>query len=216
MNLIPITIVDNFLHLPNQWVDFANSCQYHKAKDGWWPGERSDLIKNLNLNLHEKLCERYFSLFFDCLNTKPFDYDVKAFFQKIDKNTEYGWVHYDLPFLMTAIIYLTENNVSDNGTSIYNQKAFDSSVIWQKEKHLINLGIKSAESGKQFCDENNQLFEETVNIKNKFNRMITFDASLPHKANLENIENERLTLVMFIDSVGTNKLPIYRKNVAGI
>lgn len=58
-------------------------------------------------------------------------------------------------------------------------------------------------------DENNEQFEETVNFKNVYNRLISYDASQYHAVNNLCDENvERLTQVFFVHNVFSNYFPI--------
>ena len=61
----------------------------------------------------------------------------------------------------------------------------------------------------------NNLFEETVTIKNKFNRLMLFESNSWHGANdysdKENLQNgDRLTFTFFVEQFTAKKSPVYR------
>jgi hypothetical protein len=62
------------------------------------------------------------------MNTTGFRWSASQYFQKISSSyTEKGWIHQDLEFEFTAILYLSEHE--NCGTSIYMPKKFDNTII---------------------------------------------------------------------------------------
>ena len=62
--------------------------------------------------------------------------------------------------------------------------------------------------------ENNSQFEETIKVGNVYNRLIAFDSQLFHAAQSlfgnEEEDNERLTLVLFTNSLIAGRSPVFR------
>ena len=66
MNYFPTTIIDNFLPDP-KWVrDFALSdkIEWHTDEKGMWPGERSQMLFEVDNNLFQFIMQRYFTHFY--------------------------------------------------------------------------------------------------------------------------------------------------------
>jgi len=217
MNFIPLTVVDDFLESPDSWVDFANSCEYNSDEDGRWPGKRTDPLHEIDADVFAKLCIRYFSLFFDFKHSN-ISWNVSAYFQKIKQTADPGWIHYDsdgdYPIILSSIVYLNRDINSGCGTSLYSPKHihYNPDLNLDKKKQAYK-GIIGIDESVSYCLENNRQYDETVRVNNKFNRLITFDASEHHGANLSGIDDgkERLTLVFFVHSVSSeNKFPLER------
>ena len=133
------------------------------------------------------------------------------YFQKSNKHFGKGWVHADVDFLITGIIYLNPIESLNSGTSIYQAKRTGAEPIHSDIKQDFYKGkIENCDVAR---DENNNQFEETVVVKNKFNRLVLFDSHLFHSANEfvgNDADSERLTLVFFINKLFIHQYPIQR------
>lgn len=197
----PNTVVDGFFENPDAVVSFANKQKFFRSEDGRWPGERTKLIHELDSNFFSHLCSRMFGIFYDISQDKV-EWNVSACFQKVNKNYQDGWIHRDNA-VCTAIIYLSKNAPLNSGTSLYRLKPteYESFNPYEDVKRKSYLGLIPPEESKEARSLLNNKFEETLNVKNVYNRLFLFDAYQHHKANdfeLLEGEDERLTLVAFV------------------
>ena len=208
MTNFPLTVVDNFFDNPDKVVEYALSCQYEKAKDGRWPGKRSEPLHTINPELFNVSGDKLISLFYK--GDLPF-WNIAANFQIIDNKYTDGWVHRDKDNIITGIVYLNKNENLKSGTSIYRTKKdkFDAQQINKDEK--IKSYLDGEYNSEHYRIANNSQFEETINISNVYNRLICFDSHMLHAAQnfSENLE-PRLTLVMFVKSISDWDTPIKR------
>lgn len=208
----PTICVDNFFDNPEKIKNFALSLDYEKSTDGIWPGKRTKTLNQISPNYFSLFCEKLFSLFFN-LNDS-ISWKVSTYFQIIEpqqyKNLNQGWVHADR-CILSGIIYLNPTISKNCGTSIYRQK-----VNFTRE---INSDIK-VEMFKDFKGENvdlyqeklydnNNLFEETINFSNVYNRLIAYNGHLYHAVNQFSDDSvDRLTQVFFVEEIHSTYFPI--------
>ena len=115
MNIIPVTVLDNFLPDPDKIREWALKLNYTADSMGNWPGLRSDEVSAINRPFYDWFCKRYFSLFWD-IKSEPMQWESNLGFQKTDKSYGQGWSHSDTKqSLLTAIIYLNPNPAPNSG-----------------------------------------------------------------------------------------------------
>jgi hypothetical protein len=211
----PVTILDNFFDDPDAVRRFALEQEYKKDPENKWPGKRTDLIFNLNKELFNHFTRRFFSLFWD-FKYSDIDWSVNAYFQKIDSRYNSGWVHPDRYTILSGIIYLNPNPNTNGGTSIFyrkKDKPFSDTIYEEIKEKSYSDRISNEESEKYRLENNNQ-FKETIRINNVYNRLISFDSYQFHSANSffgdEKENTERLTLVFFLEKMGSSVLPVVR------
>jgi hypothetical protein len=128
-------------------------------------------------------------------------------FQLTDSSWSTGWVHLDLPYLLTSVLYLSPNADPDSGTCLYELKNPNWDypyAVFQKQSNA-SPDLRQTEEYIKKRDENNAQFVETASVKNVYNRMVTFPASTPHAGHYyfgEGKENSRLALVTLISDFG--------------
>lgn len=202
-------MIDNFFEDPMDVRKFALLQQFDTDKDFSWPGKRTESLFALNKNLFDYVIKKTLRVFYN--EQEPYHYEASMFFQLVDQSYNSGWVHSDLDALITGIIYLNPEESNNSGTSLY--RPLSTGI------EPFNLDIKKKFFMREIdnCDkernDNNSMFEETINIKNKFNRLVLFDSHLYHSAN--DFKNEdsnftRLTLVFFIKKLFVHQYPIQR------
>ena len=211
--MFPTMIVDDFFEDPNEVRKFALSLDYFKDPENRWPGLRTKSLHEISPPFYNKTMCRLLNIYYNT-NHHQYSWSAIMHFQKINKKFVSGWIHSDHKELLTNIVYLNENPDKNSGTTIYNAKS------------SINLNIKkNLEERKLFFDNvidddeeyrksNNEQYEESIIIKNKYNRLLSFDGHLPHGANGTNdfSEEERLTLLIFIDNLNIvgDRYPLIR------
>lgn len=215
MNIIPLTVLDGFFDDPDAVREFALAQEFRADPDARWPGERTQHLADLNPQLFNQLCRRYFSLFWPVKSEPNLSWVVNATFQRVQGSYGAGWVHHDShASILSGIIYLTPNSPLSGGTSIYRRR---NSVIFPApelfdHKQAALRGELDADQARHWRGQNNDLYEETVTVKNVYNRLITFDASQHHAAGefFGHSDDARLTLVFFVDQLSSPLGPVQR------
>tara|TARA_R110000803_G_scaffold174097_1_gene236721 strand:- start:9 stop:674 length:666 start_codon:yes stop_codon:yes gene_type:complete len=214
MTTIPVTILDNFFDNPDTLRDWGLSLEYKPDPEGRFPGKRTECLSLINTPLYEYLNAKVFSLFFE--NLIP--YECNLYFQLIEGYQGDGWIHQDSD-VFTFIIYLSPENEINCGTSLYNLKP---NVIFPGNSfegyNIVNL-IRNHYKTKYLSPEiknikdqyHESAFNKTLDIKDKYNRLLCFSSELHHNSNdLTNNETSRLTLIGFVRKLHTSNLPIIR------
>lgn len=205
MKYFPTIVVDDFLETPEYWVKLASEQTYAPDPNNKWPGLRSPPLHQTNREAFDLLVPTFFSLFYDLRNTEV-RWNVSACFQKIPAAYDAGWVHTDL-CKVSGIVYLNNDPSPDAGTTICQPNC-----IWKSrhadKKRAAFSGELSVMDANNYRDDHNSQFDDSIVVKNKFNRMVAFDASRPHRASSFVTDGEdRLTLVFFIEQIHTELLP---------
>ena len=207
--LIPTTIVDNFFEDPIKIRDYALSQDFLNDTENSWPGKRTNSLHIINPKLFHHVIRKSLQIFYK--DDEQYEYEASMQFQLTDCSYGTGWVHADIYNMITGIIYLNPDNQLSSGTTIYQPKTIGNIPI--------NLDIKqeyfkgTIQNCTQAQNENNNQFEETIVIKNKFNRLVLFDSHLYHSADNfigNDKDSSRLTLIFFINKLFTRNFPIYR------
>lgn len=224
MKKFPITIVDNFYENPDLVRDYALSLDYNSSIDGRWPGTRTEHLGLINRNFFQTFTNKLFSLFFDFEKT-DLDWQVETSFQKISpfgKNRDNilndGWIHHD-SYHFSGIIYLNPDDSLYSGTNIYRLKSGESADCPQKTKFLHYSGSKNFDEKEYELEKqyNNDKFEETVVIKNVYNRLVLFEGGVYHGVPTYYTESgeSRLTQVFFVNElISSSMFPIVRSKLS--
>ncbi len=187
-----------------------------KAGDFTWPGVRSPLLGNTNIDNSFK--DRYINAISPYLKEKCV---VKeSYFQSIDYSWVCGSFHNDYPARYTCITFLTPQPHPNSGTELigmypdvqYHTKNIEEVPVGYQlfesdEFEPVKRRFYSSERNpiQRFFFEKkvksyNSIFDETCIIANRFNRTIVFDSCLYHRAQdfFGTILSEsRLTLISF-------------------
>jgi hypothetical protein len=203
----PILCVDNFFTNPNQVIEFSKELKFNKS-DGNFPGERTNSLHSIDRQFFLHTTEKIITCLYPN-EVKNIRWLASQHFQKI-KSNEYqapGFVHQDLDWEFTSIIYLTNNPTS--GTCFYKKikEVPPKSDEMMEVKHhgYSNLVNMHFEPFKKALELNNKAFEKTIEFKSIKNRMILFDGGTPHGVeNFGQEDEERLTLITFFKSISRN------------
>lgn len=215
------TVVDNFFDNPDFIREFGLSLPKEPDAEGRWPGVRSKALHNINDQLSCAILLKVFSVYFDLSYQNVNWESSKVYFQQIskfddtkDSDKNVGWIHTDTDESLAGLVYLNPKIDIDCGTSLYRIKDGESYSTFKRQYQKHDLYLN-----KQICDdeyskginENNSHFEETIKFGNVYNRMISYDANEWHKANnFFNGDDDRLTLVFFVDKIDVDKWPLDR------
>lgn len=199
--IYPTICLDNFFNDPLKVVEFSKTIEFFKDKEGEWPGERTRPLHEIDINFFNFVSCKILSILYP--NISSFKFNCGLFFQKIQNNfSNSGWIHSDINVSdFTCIIYLSSHK--NCGTSIYDQKKLGCYPLNNENKKEVYTKNLFLEENK-YLEENNNQFEESINIKSKFNRLIMFDSAQFHSAQRfteKNVLEERLTLIGFFSNI---------------
>jgi hypothetical protein len=201
---LPTIVVDNFYEDPLLWREFALDQKYFKGNRGNWPGLRTELLHNINMDLFQVVMKKLLFVLKDYGITRVSE--LQTGFQIIDETYGRGWVHDDDPtFQCAGVIYLNEDAPLGSGTAIYEDSPdFSGEKYAELFKTDVNNGSQEERDiYAKYRDEQVSLFKKTITVENVFNRMILFDSRCWHSAEHffgTTTENSRLTQVFFIKS----------------
>ena len=212
--MYPNLIVDNFFEDPDSIVDLSKNLQYSSSDDGRWPGFRSNYLHRIYPRLFDFICTKITHLFYD--TCKSWTYEMT--FQKVNPFSENqydkkncGWVHSD-EYNFGGVIFLTKNPDDNTGVTIYKSKNSHHSITSQeqeiKNRHFLG-GVIDDNIFNQVYDTYHNQFEETVKIKNIYNRLVIFNNDTLHAVQTYGTK-ERLTIPFFNTNISSKLPPLYR------
>ena len=212
--MYPNLIVDNFFEQPDKIIDCSLNLEYGVSDDGSWPGVRSNFLHLVNQRLFEYISKKITYIFYDSYPT----YNYSINFQKVNpfSDNQYdkkncGWVHSD-ESNFGGVIFLTKNPDEDTGLNIFNLKNGFYSITDEetkiKRKHFLG-GYVDDTTYNEVYDSYHKQFEETVKIKNVFNRLVLFNRNTYHAVQTFGTK-ERLTISFFNYGVRNKIPPLYR------
>jgi len=212
----PSLCVDNFFDRPDEVKNYASTLKYkRKTKGDYWPGERTESLHILNPTFHNYVCMKVLSMYYPFRTTafsnQIIHFQAASYFQKIEKFNEEintGWVHRDIPNMLSSIIYLSKN--CTKGTSIYRPKKLFAEELHGEWNSSLLYGNKNvSKEHVNALKESNDQFEKTTTFKGIYNRAISFDAAQWHAADgYGTDEEERLTMVIFFQEIVAPYFPI--------
>jgi hypothetical protein len=197
--LWPFLSIDNFFNDPDEIVEYAKNLEY---KQHVYPGGRSDCLSTIDPDFYVWINKKILTLLYPNDKEKLY-FKAATHFQKVSPGLEYdGWVHSDKAEF-TCIIYLSKQNSCGTSMFVPKQQFYKSND--QEEKHSYFKdpnGYKNLELLKKLKEDNNEKFEESINVNSKYNRMVMFDGSMYHAAQpYLSGEDDRITLISFVYTV---------------
>ena len=223
MTTIPLTILDNFFDNPDSITKWAKTLSYYPPPPGAiYPGRRTKELNKIHPPFYDWICNKVLSLFFE--NTQiSIDCDLRFHLTEEDYQ-DTGWIHQDLS-IFSFLIYLYQDNTIDTGTSFY-QLSKDKHHPYSTEKEFnitskipnhYNQENLSSSFFKEKKEYEKNHFTPLINVKNHYNRLVCFSSEIFHSANILKSSNEpRLTLIGFVNNLGTSKLPVLRSKQANM
>jgi len=216
----PSIQVNNFFNDVDSVINFSKNQNYIYDKTGLYPGQRTQSLNNLDYNLFVYITQKIMRLFYPDIEIfKKTLWEATSFFQKINyddiklhsKVGGKGWIHKDNNSFITAIVYLTPNDLN-SGTSIYKLKR-EGSIIDDEQQMIkkdyyqrknIDEKIYYKNLEKSFNE-----YDEIIHFNSNFNSLVAFDSSQPHSANFNlNPGEERLTLITFLNNLIVPYFPL--------
>lgn len=197
-------VIDNFFYNPRSVIELGQSLDYFN--DVTWPGLRT---KNLLQIDNEQAVE--FAKFFAkkiadevFYGLNKFQIDIRFHKNEIYDTEEanYGWIHND-EIDFAGLVYLNlEETSMHTGTSIFDKNTIEDFKVQDFESRK-ELNFKKNVTDQYLIDlaENKKQFEETINVGNKFNRLVAYDAEQWHRPNNYKVKTPpRYSLLFFIDN----------------
>ena len=213
--MYPNLIVDNFFEKPDEIVNIANSIVYKDNTGGWWPGSRSNYLHHIYPRLFDYITRKITRILYeDCL-----EWEYEVCFQKVKPFTKNqydkkncGWVHTDHEYNFGGVIFLNKNPDKDTGINLFKSKKGYCSITEQEES-VKNRHYLVGDVDDEFYEENyntyHEQFEETIQIKNVYNRLVLVDSKTLHAVQTFGTK-ERLTIPFFNTNISNKKPPLYR------
>ena len=215
------TIVDNFFENPDKIRKFGLSLDYTPDSDGHFPGVRSKSLHEIDYEMYMSLMLKFMSMFHDFAFQNVNWMDASVYFHKIkdtgDEELNKGWIHTDNDHELAGLCYLNPGVTNlDWGTSIYKQKD-NTEYMRYGRQHYKNMFYKNEpvdlNKYKKSLKENNENFQETIRVGNVYNRMIAYSAPENHCHNGVTKDEERLTLLFFINGLTPDRNRFPNKRV---
>ena len=215
--------VDDFFINPNTIRNFGLNLSKKPDITGTWPGLKSESLHNIDIHLNTVILLKVLSVYFD-LKYENIEWEesdvcfqqIKKFSKNKNSILNKGWIHQDNKNSLAGIIYLSPNINPEAGTSLYNLKENEKEnfipYTKQNYRHMLYTGDKIDEyEYEKSWKKHNEKFIEKTRFQNIFNRMICYDSNEFHSANNYFSDNEdRLTLIFFINKIKVKKNPITR------
>ena len=212
--MYPISIVDNFFEDPDSVANLSKNLKYLPSADGTWPGVRSDNLHLIDWRLFDSVCRKISHIFYS--NCESWTYQIS--FQRVMPFSENqydkkncGWVHKDRTNF-GGVIFLTREPDDDTGVTIYKSKNGGYAITQEEEKiknmHFFGNPIDDDEYNKAYNSYHDQ-FEETVKVKNVYNRLVLFNSTSLHAVQTYGTK-ERLTMAFFNNYIQNKLPPLYR------
>ena len=197
-------VIDNFFKDPDKIREYALSLNYD-LKGSNYPGVRANIPEPLK----QQIIEKVLSLFFN-FNKEYVEWDIHLSFQKVNKGHKGGWIHQDNG-IFTAVIYLSPDSKENEGTFLYEPLMKEKDFIYEDDIRFNSFtnDFSSEEENKQRLLFNSQ-FKTQLEVKNKYNRLFIFPGGAWH--GVPEYNSDRLTLIMFVEDLKCNSLPLQRVN----
>jgi len=204
-----LIVIDNFLADPNLVRKQALLCNYFNnlELDSTFPGKRTKLLNEINPDYNGFLFNKLTKLIYN-ITESSYSVDLKSYFQLVSEAYGRGWAHQDTNVDIAGVLYLNPEPPIDSGTEFYrlkdNQTPISDYSDIKKQFVLNNISYEQAENA---LNKNNQQYELTDYISNKYNRLILYPGNWVHCARNyfgHTDEDSRLTQVFFMQCISHN------------
>jgi hypothetical protein len=204
MHTIPTTIVDDFFDNPDAVAEYASTLDFSE-NNGHHPGFRTKNLQDIAPDLYQSVLERFAALF----TNEDTAMECVMHFQKNAPDYGLGVPHVD-GCCTTGLIYLNKG-ISNCGTSFFaNTKSGFPDLMGEQKRQVIS-GDRDISEYQEIAKKVRENVEETVNVKARYNRLLTFDGSEIHAENdFDTGAEDRLTLIFFIRDWKIANPPIRR------
>ena len=212
--MYPISIVDNFFEDPDSVANLSKNLNYLSSPGGTWPGVRSDNLHLINWRLFDSICRKISHIFYPICENWTYQISfqrVMPFSENPYDKKNCGWIHKDKTNF-GGVIFLTREPDNDTGVTIYKSKSGYFSMTSQEEqiknRHFLGDTVDD-DIFNQFYNTYHNQFEETIKIKNIYNRLVLFNSGTLHAVQTYGTK-ERLTIPFFNTNISNKLPPLYR------
>jgi len=196
-------IKENFLDFPDAALEISRSVSYKKSEDGAFPGVRTeDIFSEEKYHAFSQIMKE--TLFAKCGiriidGSCHFHINMPLSRNKEDYiNT--GWVHTDHNVSLAGVLYLNKVHDFYSGTTGYIHQHTNTSTHDLRRK--FNLEKKSVDYEDYIKSQktNNDCYHKSIMVANMYNRIILYDALMPHAPSNYVLDDKefRLTCLLFI------------------
>ena len=193
--MISPTLIENVFKSPDDIREFGLTVKYRENENRYL-GKRSDLLEQIAPQIPHTIACSVLGTFYNYEEYRNLNIKTFSFFYLIQKDEcKEGAIHQDKHDII-ANVYLSKNSI-ENGTSIFKQNReflFSGDTDWE------NLYSNNHYSEKEVRERNSQ-FTEIINFKHLYNSMSVSSGYSWHKGNVNNLQEDRLTIVSFIDFI---------------
>lgn len=205
-----LLIIDDFLQNPDFVRKKALGCMYfnNQENDSTFPGKRTEVLATIDLEYNAQIFKKLTTVLFN-LDQSSYAVDIKSYFQLVNADFCRGWVHKDNPDTedIAGVLYLNPNAPINSGTEFYKVRNCVEIKDYRHVKKPFVMGKIKKEDAVDSLIKNNNQYELTDLISNKYNRLILYPSHWLHCAGEyfgDTDETSRLTQVFFIKCVGHN------------
>ena len=228
MKFFPITVIDDSFDDPAAVKNFAESIEYNTPDETNYPGVTSKKqIPELYPPLADWIQHKLMTIFYH--QDSGVGWDVDMDFQKISPynfDDQFHILNRGIPHIdstanavvLAGLIYLNEDPSLDTGTSIFCKKKGCEFYMVPEEVIKFSRKYHSTSDSTEFihvAQKHLSMFEETVRIQAKFNRMVVYSADDYHAQTTYGVKGgpDRLTLRFFINNIvcSDQNMPLLRK-----
>lgn len=211
----PILCVDDFYLDPQEVRDYALTLDYPQ-NESVYPGIRTLPLHEINREFFDIFCEKLFSIFYN-LENESGRWEVSTFFQKTYSRDpdpksllNSGWDHKDDDVVFAGVIYLNEDSFADSGTTISKLKSEPERNFEIRNKFYSGSEVDKDNYASEL-KKHRECFEDSLIVKNQFNRLICYDSEYFHReSNFFSNEEFRLTQLFFVRKFNFDQSPIDR------
>lgn len=197
----PTLCTDEFFSNPDAVIEWSKTLKYNKT-EGPYPGERTDLLHNVDKTFFENTTRKIISLLYpNEISSNKINWRAKQHFQKIKTKDHKlpGFIHQDVIAEFTAIVYLT--NEEKAGTSIY-KRIKEPNPNYDEIKNKAYSNLKYTKDFKKELKKNRENHQKVLQFAALKNRLVLFDSAQHHGVDhFGSKEKERLTLITFFTSI---------------
>ena len=197
----PTLIVDDFFTDPHAVVKLSKTFKFTRASDHAWPGTRSLPLHQVDKDFFLWSTQKIMAVLYP-MERVTMQWEADQHFQRVPHGThgKEGWVHADLPYEFTSIIYLS--NHVQSGTCLYSGKHFNILPKYKEEKEKFYRDLKDKPRMNRYRNKNNSQFTKKVELFSNFNRLVLFDGHQWHASNHADADKgDRLTLITFFKNI---------------
>jgi hypothetical protein len=212
MQNYPSVVMDNFYNNADEIRQYALSQKFFHAENSVHPGKRTKSLFDIDKEFNSFCIGKFLSLFYDLDHTE-IKWNAETRFQLIepyhnDPNhiLNKSFIHTDGNCLIAGVVYLNPEPNCDSGTSFYTPNKSLGLIDTNNAIRKIYYNNRTQEE--QYIKElehNHKNFNETVIVKNVYNRIVAYDSNVFHTSTSVHAGNEpRLTQVFFIFDININ------------